>query len=145
MKDNKYTCFVISPLGGDGSPERIHADNVLEYLIIPTLTRCGFSKDDIMRSDKIAKPGRISEQIARHIETSELCVIDLTGLDANVMYEYGLRQGCGKPYIVLAQKGQTLPFDVFDNRTIFYDISDVPGLMRAQEALEKFTKEIKGE
>lgn len=142
-QNQKYTCFVISPLGDDGSPERIHADHVLNYLIIPTLTRCGFAKDDIVRSDKIAKPGRISEQIARHIETSELCVIDLTGLNANVMYEYGLRQGYGKPYIVLAQKEQTLPFDVYDNRTIFYDISDVPGLMRAQEALEKFTEEIK--
>ena len=46
-----------------------------------------------MRSDKIAKPGRISEHIASCIETSELCIIDLTGLNANVMYEYGLRKG----------------------------------------------------
>ncbi len=84
----------------------MNADQVLDYLIIPTLTRCGFSKENIVRSDKIAKPGRISEHIASCIETSELCIIDLTGLNANVMYEYGLRKGYGKPYIVLAQKGQ---------------------------------------
>lgn len=56
------------------------------------------------------------------------------------MYEYGLRKGYGKPYIVLAQKGQPLPFDVYDDRTIFYDISEVPALIAAQETLEKFTE-----
>ena len=142
-QNQKYTCFVISPLGQEGSPERMNADQVLDYLIIPTLTRCGFSKENIVRSDKIAKPGRISEHIASCIETSELCIIDLTGLNANVMYEYGLRKGYGKPYIVLAQKGQPLPFDVYDDRTIFYDISEVPALIAAQEALEKFTEAIK--
>ena len=77
-QNQKYTCFVISPLGQEGSPERMNADQVLDYLIIPTLTRCGFSKENIVRSDKIAKPGRISEHIASCIETSELCIIDLT-------------------------------------------------------------------
>lgn len=142
-QNQKYTCFVISPLGQEGSPERMNADQVLDYLIIPTLTRCGFSKENIVRSDKIAEPGRISEHIASCIEASELCIIDLTGLNANVMYEYGLRKGYGKPYIVLAQKGQPLPFDVYDDRTIFYDISEVPALIAAQEALEKFTEAIK--
>ena len=142
-QNQKYTCFVISPLGQEGSPERMNADQVLDYLIIPTLTRCGFSKENIVRSDKIAEPGRISEHIASCIEASELCIIDLTGLNANVMYEYGLRKGYGKPYIVLAQKGQPLPFDVYDDRTIFYDISEVPALIAAQETLEKFTEAIK--
>ena len=70
-QNQKYTCFVISPLGQEGSPERMNADQVLDYLIIPTLTRCGFSKENIVRSDKIAEPGRISEHIASCIEASE--------------------------------------------------------------------------
>ena len=52
-------------------------------------------------------------------------------------------RGYGKPYIVLAQKEQELPFDTYDDRAIFYDISQVPGLMCAQEMLEKFVGAIK--
>lgn len=143
MDDRSYTCFVISQIGKEDSQEQVNADKVLDYLVIPTLTRCGFSKDSIVRSDKVAEPGRISEHIARCIENSDLCIVDLTGLNANVMYEYGLRKGYGKPYIVLAQKEQELPFDTYDDRAIFYDISQVPGLMCAQEMLEKFVGAIK--
>ena len=118
-QNRQYTCFVISPLGGEESSERSRSDSVLNFLVIPVLTKCGFTKDCIIRSDKISETGKISEQIVGHIKNDDLCVIDMTDLNANVMYEYGLRMGYGKPYIVLAQKGQTLPFDVHDERTIF--------------------------
>ena len=137
-QNRQYTCFVISPLGGEESSERSRSDSVLNFLVIPVLTKCGFTKDCIIRSDKISETGKISEQIVGHIKNDDLCVIDMTDLNANVMYEYGLRMGYGKPYIVLAQKGQTLPFDVHDERTIFYDVESVPGLMRAQEVMERF-------
>ncbi len=140
--NRRYTCFVISPIGKEGSPERINADEVWKYLIIPALEKCGFAKDDVVRSDLISKTGRITDQITKHIMNDDLCVVDLTGLNANVMYEHGLRRGYGKPCIVLAKDGQELPFDVKDDRTIFYDTSKVPTVMAVQELLEKFTKDL---
>ena len=92
-KNRRYTCFVISPLGSEDSSERSHADAVLNFLIIPVLTKCGFAKDCITRSDKLSGIGRISEQIMGHIKNADLCVVDMTDLNVNVMYEYGLRIG----------------------------------------------------
>lgn len=97
-QNRQYTCFVISPLGGEESSERSRSDSVLNFLIIPVLTKCGFTKDCIIRSDKISETGKISEQIVGHIKNDDLCVIDMTDLNANVMYEYGLRMGYGKCY-----------------------------------------------
>jgi len=132
----EYTCFFITPIGQADSPTRKNSDLVLGRLITPALRQCGFLKDNIIRSDTESKPGRISDRIDQHIRNDDLCIVDLTGLNANVMYEYGMRRGIGKPIIVIAQKGQELPFDTYDENTIFYDDSSIDAFFTAQEQLE---------
>jgi len=36
-------CFVISPIGEEGSDVRKHADDVFDYLIEPAMKECGIS------------------------------------------------------------------------------------------------------
>ena len=48
-------------------------------------------------------------------------VADLTGSKANVFYELGYRQAHEKPYILIIEKGESIPFDVRHHRTIFVD------------------------
>lgn len=136
----EYTCFFITPIGEPDSPARRNADLVLRRLITPALRQCGFLKENIIRSDTESKPGRISERIDQHIRNDDLCIVDLTGLNANVMYEYGMRRGIGKPLIVIANKGQELPFDTYDETTIFYDDSSIDAFFMAQERLEEMIR-----
>lgn len=58
------------------------------------------------------------------VQESDLCIIDTTGHNPNVMYECGRRHETGKPYIMIARVGESLPFDINTIRTIFYDLKN---------------------
>jgi len=49
------TCFVIVPIGDEGSDIRRHADWLLDGIINPALERVGLTPGG--RADKIATPG----------------------------------------------------------------------------------------
>lgn len=110
-------CFVISQIGGDDSIERKMADDLLGLVE----TCCELHDLDCIRADKIKGSSDINDDIIAHIRTADLCIIDLTNLNPNVMYEFGIRFETRKPFIVLAQKDTKLPFDTITRRTIFYD------------------------
>ena len=138
---NNFTCFIISPIGnklGDGEQQKKYQQfrDVFDYLVMPALRLAGFNEDNIIRSDQESGVGRISKSIMAHLKQDDLCIADLTGLNPNVMYEYGVRVGIGKPVIPIASAETKLPFDVHDMRTILYNIDTTRGLMEAQKLLE---------
>ena len=73
------------------------------------------------RVDESNTVDRIVPQIFESIRKSAFVIADLTEQKPNVYYEFGLAQGLGKPYIVTAYKGTTLPFDVHDVPTLFWE------------------------
>jgi hypothetical protein len=113
-------CFVISPIGPEGSDIRKDADDVFEYIIKPAMEECNIHP---FRSDHLQKPGRISEQMFTAIHSADLCIADLTGYNPNVFYEVAVAQSANRPVILLIRKGQTLPFDVGDFRCVSYDLN----------------------
>lgn len=135
---NSYSCFVISPIGDPDSEVRNMADDVLDYLIIPALRNCGFATENIIRADKLYSPGSINSDIIALIKSSDLCIIDVTGMNPNVMYECGMRHGNGKPYIMMARSGERLPFDISGLRTIQYDLTSLKKAKESQDILERF-------
>lgn len=112
-------CFVISPIGAVGSPERINADHFLRHLVLkcPAINKYSY---DVKRSDHISEPGRITTQIINMVAMADLVIADLTGLNPNVFYELALRHASRKPLIICVMNGTTLPFDLRDFRTIHY-------------------------
>ena len=119
-------CFVISPIGDEGTTVRKDADNVLKYIIKPALESEGI---EVIRSDGLDEPGRISDQMFRLLLESDLCVAVLTGANPNVYYELAVAQCAARPVILLIEEGEALPFDVADLRTVSYDLRDVDGLL----------------
>lgn len=136
---SKRTCFVVSPIGDDGSETRKNADDVFELLIQPALEPFHF---DVVRADKIPGPTSINEDVIRLVQDSDLCVVDLTERNPNVFYECGRRHEAGKPAILIIRKGEKIPFDLAGIRTIAYDLTDARTARAAVKSIQDFVREI---
>jgi len=129
-------CFVISPIGDEGSEIREHADAVLDFIIKPAMEELGY---EAYRSDHSPVVGKISDQMFGSIINDDLCVALLTFQNPNVYYELAVAQSAARPVIILALKNTVLPFDVKDMRTVYYDLKPHPlfGGVYAKEIIEK--------
>ena len=119
-------CFYITPIGEDGSDARKHSDMMLTHLIEPVVKDLGLKA---VRADKIEKSGLISKQVFDHLVRSRLCIADLSFSNPNAFYELGVRHMTKRPTIQVIRKGDRIPFDVSQGRTIIVDTSDVYTIM----------------
>ena len=128
-------CFVISPIGSEGSDVRARADQVLRHVIEPAAEYFDYR---VIRAETISTPGMITSQVIQHILESHLVIADLTDHNPNVFYELAVRHVVRKPLVQLIDKSQSLPFDVSGARTIFFDLT----LDGAADAVEQIKKQI---
>jgi nucleoside 2-deoxyribosyltransferase len=132
--DPAKRCFIITPIGDPGTPERKHADWVKEYAVKPVMEPRGYR---VSRADEIPDPSMITDTIFDLITTCDVCVADLSFLNQNVFYELGVRHAFQKPVIHIAQIGTPLPFDNSGHRTTFFDVTDVHSLDDLRRALSE--------
>lgn len=133
------TCFLICPIGDEGSDIRKSADDLMDLIVVPALEKFEF---DVVRADKIPRPSLITTDIIQLVQNAELCIIDLTGSNPNVFYECGRRHETGKPFIQLIAKGERLPFDVSGIRTIPYDLSSVRTAHATIREIQNYVSEL---
>lgn len=119
-KSWKNTCFVIAPIGSVESEERKHSDMVLEALIRRALEK----EWEVIRANQITTPGMISGQVIEYLLHSGLVIADLSFHNPNVFYELALRHALGRPTVHIVRKGDGIPFDLKDFRTITIDTAD---------------------
>lgn len=124
-------CFYITPIGEDLSVERKHTDMLLKHLVEPAFSQFGIR---VVRADKIGRSGLISQQIFEHIISSKFCVADLSFGNPNAFYELGVRHMTKLPTIQIIRKGDKIPFDVAQGRTIVIDASDIYTLIDRMES-----------
>ncbi len=136
---DKKTCFVISPIGEEGSATRERADQVLEYVIKPACEECGYKT---VRADEIDEPGIITSQIIRHLEEDPLVIADLTEHNPNVMYELAVRHAVRKPFIQVIETSWSIPFDITANRTIRFDSTNLRSVDAAKKEIIRQIKAI---
>lgn len=131
-------CFVITPIGDDDSNERRHANMVLKNVIEPVATELGLTA---RRADQIDRAGIITKQIFEHLSKARVCVADLSFNNANAFYELGIRHMCKLPTVQIIRKGDKIPFDVSQGRTIKVDMTDVYTVMDSVESAKKELKQ----
>ena len=135
----QHTCFVISPIGESGSDTRKAADDFFDLIVQPAVEKFGF---EVVRADKIAKPGSITEDILRLVQESALCIVDLTGHSPNVFYECGRRHETGRPCIQLVKESEAIPFNLAGIRTIKYQLSDPRAVRNTVTDVQSFVADI---
>lgn len=124
------TCFVISPIGDEGSETRKRSDSVMKYIITPTVKEFDYEPT---RADYITDPGIIASQVIRHIINYDLVIADLTDRNPNVFYELAIRHMSRKPLIQIIRKGDALPFDVAQTRIIAFDLHELDSVEQTKK------------
>lgn len=127
-------CFIISPIGEEGSDTRKRSDLVLKHVISPAVEDLGYKP---LRADHISEPGMITSQVIQYIIESPLVIADLTERNPNVFYELALRHAIRKPLVQLISKGENIPFDVAGTRTIYLDHRDLESVSESKEEIKK--------
>jgi hypothetical protein len=130
------TCFYITPIGEEDSEARKHSDLFLGSIIEPAIEPLGLK---VVRADSIDTPGLITNQIIEFILRSKLVIADLSFHNPNVFYELALRHVSRLPTIQIVRKGDKIPFDIGNFRTIILDCSDIYTLV---PKLETYKSEI---
>jgi len=129
----KKRCFVIMPFSKKGTVEYNRNLSIYQDMIKPVVNECGY---EAIRADEMEYLGNITRDIIEHLHKSDLVVADLSGKNANVFYELGVRHALYRSgTIPLIKEGETLPFDIANYRAIFYSIE--------LKGPEQFKKELK--
>ena len=130
--------LVIMPFGRrtylDGSDTRdVDFDHVYETIVRPAIQSSG---KQALRIDELVGPGNISSQYLSRIVSAELVIVDLSMPNGNVYYELGIRQSLSnRPSILIAARATVLPFDVRNQRVLFYDLATAGDCELAVESL----------
>lgn len=116
--DKQKRCFMITPLGEPESEIRKKADGVIDAVIKPVVESFGYA---LICPHKMNESGSITQQVIKAILKDDLVIVNLTGLNANVMYELAIRHAVNKPVITIVENSTKLPFDIYSERTIKYE------------------------
>ena len=120
-------CFVIMPFGNPNADaqhasrlESIYSNWIKPAIESATLPGTQYEKISCHRGDKTFRPGEVITHIIENLVSSEIVFADLSGKNANVFYELGVRHAVGNNCILISDNIDDVPFDLRPLRTIIY-------------------------
>ncbi len=133
-----YTCFIICPFGESGTETRTNADDLRDLIIRPALEPFGFR---VERGDDHVDQSEIDSAVIRAVQEADLCVVDISQLNANVFYELGRRDETGKPVVLIRSvNSEKAPMDIAARRYVEYDLDSRRGIIDACNSLKDFVE-----
>lgn len=141
------TCFVIIGFGVKLDPvtsREINLDKTFENLIRPAIESIEDPKFECFRAIEKNKTGSIDKLMYHWILNADLVVADISTLNANVMYELGVRHAL-RPYstIIISEEEQMknkLPFDI--NHEVIHSYEHL-GKDIGYSEVQRFQKKLK--
>lgn len=107
-------------------------NEVYRDAVEPLVKETGFEP---LRVDDVYGLGIIINDIINNLSEASIVLAEISEKNANVYYELGLAHALGKPTLLMAIKGTSLPFDVGPHRCIFYE-NTIAGRSKLQESLK---------
>jgi tetratricopeptide (TPR) repeat protein len=113
MSETQKTCFVIIGYGPKmdyATGRELDLDKTFDYIIKPAFEELGFL---VYRSSDLTHSGVIDIPMYNSILKSDFVLADLSTLNANVLYELGIRHAVRKnTTIIISEKELSYPFDL---------------------------------
>ena len=125
-------------MGEQDSEIRRRSSRFLESIVLPAVRKFGFDVQGFVGASFDPTGASIRQSMTNWIQTADICIVDLTGNNANVLFEYGLRLGTGLPLLAFFEKGQKLIYDIDDRPAFSYDLQR-PG--DAIQTIERYLAE----
>ncbi|HFP6579399.1 TPA: hypothetical protein ACHJYD_000137 [Enterococcus faecalis] len=138
---NLKKCFFITPIGEKNSNEFKKLKAIVENVLNKVLKKYDY---ELIIAHEIHSMGSIGDQVFTSIIGADLVISNLSGWNANVMYETAVAHSFGKPTIMICESGTELPFDLINDRTIFFE-DTIEGTGALIEELDKKIPKISGD
>jgi hypothetical protein len=103
-------CFIVMPFGSEWSNDvhRTLAD------------ACKAASVQPVRGDDLFTPTDILVDIWHSINGADFVIADITGRNANVLYELGIAHALAKPVLIVSRHAADIPIDLGTRRVIVY-------------------------
>jgi hypothetical protein len=113
-ESKKPSCFIAMPIStpehlvSDYGGDTEHFRHVLDCLFIPAVEAAGMIPiSPISKGSEV-----IHADIIEHLQTADLVLVDMSSLNANAFFEYGIRTSLNKPVCVVRDdRTPNIPFD----------------------------------
>ena len=136
-------CFIIMPIT---TPEtmiekyrdgEVHFKHVLECLFIPAIEKAGY----IPKPPNAKGSDLIHAEIIKNLETADIVLCDMSCLNPNVFFEFGIRTSLNKPVCIVKDEFiESAPFDAGVLNHQDYKSSLEPWELEAE--IKKLTKHL---
>jgi len=111
-------------------PYTSHFEDVFNYGIAPVARRLGYTAQRVKDHPSY---GTIIDDIHRDLRAASGVICDVTGLNANVLYEVGYSKAIPKTTILIAAEGSEFTFNTRGYRHLLYNnISNLEQLLDAE-------------
>jgi hypothetical protein len=107
---DRIRCFIVMPFSMTWSNDVHHA----------LASACRRMSVHPVRGDDVFTPTDILNDIWHSIHGAAFVIADITGRNANVMYELGIAHTLGKPVLIISRNHADIPIDLSTRRVILY-------------------------
>lgn len=139
--------FVLMPTGTKGEYNKgsLEADIIYTKIIREAVRTVFGSSESVFREIDKNYSGSITNDIIKEIDDSDICIVDITGLNPNVMFELGIRYARKmSTTILICQDDTKIPFDFQNQRVLFYTpLVPEQAVARIADALVNFNSKKK--
>jgi tetratricopeptide (TPR) repeat protein len=144
--DYTKTCFVIMPFGTKlVGKQRINFDRIYENIFKPAIAAVPLPEGGKLRparTDKDFFSGDIGQEMFQYLNDSRFALADITGLNANVMYEIGVRHAVRQSGTAIFRQGDaTIPFDINHIKAFPYSYRPEKNATEARALIRRVLKE----
>src|SRR5215471_11593038 len=131
MLDYTKICFVIMPFGEKNvtdnkvNTQTVNFDHIYQSVFVPAINQVKLPEGGDLqphRTDKDFFSGDIGQEMFEYLEYSRFALTDITGLNANVFYELGVRHHARQSgTAIFRQVTAKIPFDLASIKAFPYE------------------------